>query len=150
MEHEDLDEWFTVMWDPSHNINRTDHHIRKIPIFQWLNDTIKLIGEISSTLNIGKGLEQMIEAYEELNQPMYRLHGYSETRFAQYCHHSFSGFEKSYPIIIEVLKERERSGDREVHNAAKRYLSSIRSECFVATLCGVIDVYNAIAKTPKS
>ena len=147
MEHDDLCEWFTVMWDPSHNINRADHHIREMPIFKWLNETIKLIGDISSTLNIGKGLEQMIEASEELNQRLYRLHGYSETRFAQYCHHSFSSFEKSYPVIIEALKERERTGDREVRDAANRYLKGIRSECFVATLCGVIDIYNAIAKT---
>ena len=60
MHHEDLDEWFTMMWDPSHNINRTDHHITEIPILKWLSNT-KRIGEISSKLNIGKGLEQMVE-----------------------------------------------------------------------------------------
>eukprot|EP00794_Sanderia_malayensis_P004949 gene4949-5598_t len=150
MQHEYLSEWFTVMWDPSHNINRADHYIREMPIFKWLNDTIKVIGDISSTLNIGKGLEQMIEASEELNQRLYKLHGYSETRFAQYCHHSFSSFEKSYPVIIEALKERERAGDRDVRDAASRYLKAIRSECFVATLCGVMDIYNSVAKTSCS
>ncbi len=76
-------EWFTVIWDPSHNINRADHHIHEMAVFNWLNQLIKLIRDISSTINIGKGLEQSLEAADELNQKLYKLHGYSETRFAQ-------------------------------------------------------------------
>ena len=61
-------------WDPSHSINRADHEICEMAIFNWLNQLIKLIGDVTSTINIGKGLEQSLEAADELNQKLFKLH----------------------------------------------------------------------------
>ena len=54
-----LDKWVTSIWEPSHSINLGDHDIREMQIFSWLKRTTSIVGSISSSLNIGKGLEQL-------------------------------------------------------------------------------------------
>ena len=66
-------------------------------------------------------------------------------RFAQYSQHSFK-LRGELSSHHGALKDTEITGNREVCDVANQYLKGIRNECFVATLCGVIDIYNAIAK----
>ena len=65
---EKLDKWVKAVCEPSHNINLADHDIREMQIFSWLVRITNTVGSISSSLNIGKELEQMLESADDLNQ----------------------------------------------------------------------------------
>ena len=56
---EELDKWVAAVRELSHNINLPDHDIHKIQIFYWLVRITNTLGSISSSINIGKGLEQV-------------------------------------------------------------------------------------------
>ena len=68
----DLNKWITVNWEPSHNINLADHEILEMQIFSLLTRITNIIASISSSLNIGKGLEQMFNSVEDLHTPLYK------------------------------------------------------------------------------
>ena len=75
---------------------------------------------------------------------LYELQPYSDIRFAQYSHVSYSNFQLSFAIIVDTLNKRTRSADTKVKKIAQQHLSDICNLSFV--LCGVIDFYNAVAK----
>ena len=53
-------------------------------IFDCLEDHIKILNDITTILNIGKGLEQSIEATKEVSAKFYILKTLSDTRFSTY------------------------------------------------------------------
>ena len=62
MTDEEKTDWITEVWEPAHQIELTTKDARNMDIFEWLEDHIKIITDITTILNIGKGLEQSIEA----------------------------------------------------------------------------------------
>ena len=79
---EQCQRWIFQIWEPAHNLNKAEEEIRNLPIFQWLDTFINEVGEITKILSIGKGLEQVMQAANELNMVLYKLQTYSTTRFA--------------------------------------------------------------------
>ena len=114
--------WVLCTWEPAHNINLTDLEIRDMQVFDWLVRFTNVIKEVTGLLNIGKGLEQMIAAAEELNTKRYILQGFCATRFAAYFEVSLENFIRSYPVIVRVLEERKNSSDKKVREEAEKHL----------------------------
>ena len=68
MTDEEKTDWMTEVWEPAHQIELTTKDARNMDIFEWLEDHIKIINDITTILNIGKGLEQSIEAAREVGE----------------------------------------------------------------------------------
>ena len=133
--------WVMTTWEPAHNINLSDQDVRNEQIFDWLVRFTNIIKAITGLINIGKGLEQMIAAGEELNVKRYRLQGYCATRFAAYFEVSLENFIRSYPVIFRVLQERKDSKEKKVRDEAEKYLGQILDTKFVGMLLGCRDIY---------
>ena len=127
-------------WEPAHNLNLSDEEVRDRPDFDWLVRFTNIIKEVTGLLNIGKGLEQMLDAAEELDMKTYRLQGYCPTRFAAYFEVSLNNFIKSYPIIIRALGERKASKEKKVRDQAEKLLGKLLDVKFVGTLLGCRNV----------
>ena len=84
MTDEEKTDWITEVWEPAHQIELTTKDARNMDIFEWLEDHIKIINDITTILNIGKGLEQSIEATKEVSAKFYILKTLSDTRFSTY------------------------------------------------------------------
>ena len=87
-----LKNWFPAQWEPAHNINLADGDVRKLDIFDWLINLTSLIGDVTTELGIGKGLEQSFEAANDLSQKYYKLRSFSKTRFASYAEGVYANF----------------------------------------------------------
>ena len=75
-----------------HSLNLSDEEVRGRQDFQWLVRFTNIIKEVTGLLNIGKGLEQMLDAAKELEMKSYRLQGYCSTRFGAYFEVSLNNF----------------------------------------------------------
>ena len=73
-------------------------------IFEWREDHIKIINDITTILNYGKGLEQSIEAAREVGEKLYILKTLSYTRFSAYFEKSIGNVEKRIETTITTLK----------------------------------------------
>ena len=104
------------------------------------------MGNVTSNLGIGKGLEQCFEQADSQEQKLYKFKAFSKTRFASYAESCYSNFEKNLAISVPVLLLRLDSKDAKVRDTAARLLKGIRNIPFCATLCGVVDIYAQIAK----
>ena len=69
-------------------------------------------------LNIGKGLEQSLEAAEEVGEKFVKLKSLSDTRFSAYFEKSIENFEKRTETTITALKKRTESTNKEVRDKA--------------------------------
>ena len=141
-----LKEWICTIWEPAHNINLADGDIRGLDIFDWLINLTSSIGEVTTALGIGKGLEQCFEQAEESGFKFYKIKSFSKTRFAPYLASSYSNFEKNFDITILVLRERMESKDSKVRDTAKKILNNIQNVQSCSLLCGVIDVYSVLSE----
>ena len=148
IEEKDMDKlkgWILQTWEPAHNLNLADEEVRGRQDFQWLVRFTNIIKEVTGLLNIGKGLEQMLDAAKELDMKSYRLQGYCSTRFAAYFEVSLNNFIKSYPIIIRALGERKTSKEKKVRDQAEKLLGQLLDVKFVGSLLGSRDIYCIIA-----
>ena len=146
MTPEDLQQWITIIWEPAHNINLADGDIRGLDIFDWHVTLTSCVGEVTSNLGIGKGLEQCFEEAESQEQKFFKFKAFSKTRFASHAESCFFNFEKNFGVTVPVLLERLDSGDTKVRDTAHRLLNSIKNITFCASLCGVVDIYAQLAK----
>ena len=142
---EQLHHWIFETWDPSHNINKADEEIRNLTIFEWLVTFTNVVGDITQTLSIGKGLEQSKQAASDLDMPLYKLQTFSATRFAAYVENVYKNTYRSYQIIVKTLKQRAQEPNKKVRDNAKELLSKLLTVKFVGTLLGCIDIYRVIA-----
>ena len=67
-----LEGWILQTWAPAHKLNLSDEEVRDRPYFDWLVRFTNIIKGVTGLLNIGKGLEQMFDAAEELYMKTYR------------------------------------------------------------------------------
>ena len=86
--------WITAIWEPAHQLELTTKDVRKSAGFEWLENQISVISEITNLLNIGKGLEQSKEAADEVGEQFYKLKTLSDTRFSAYFESAMNNFEK--------------------------------------------------------
>ena len=142
---EERQRWIFQTWEPAHNLNKADEEIRNLQIFQWLETFTNELGDITRILSIGKGLEQIKQAANELNMPLYKLQTYSTTRFAAHAEKTFNNAYRSFEAIIKALQERAKSNDKKVRDTAKELLDKLLTTKFVGTLLGCIDIYRVIA-----
>ena len=104
--------WVTEVWELAHQFGLVTKDVKKDPIFSLLNDHIQTINDTASIVGIGKGLEQSIEAAEEVEAKFYKLRRVSDTRFAAYFEGSISNIEKRIETTIAALRKRTDSSDK--------------------------------------
>ena len=97
-----------MIWEPNHNINLADGDVRDKPFFSWLVLLTSSVGDVTSNLGIGKGLEQCFEEADVQDEKFYKFKTFSKTRFASYAESCYSNFEKNYSICVPVLLLRAR------------------------------------------
>ena len=103
---EEKDDWITAVWEPAYQLELTTKDVRKSESFEWLEHQISVIGDITSLLNIGKGLEQSKEAAVEVGEKFYKLKALSDTRFSAYFESAINNFEKRTETTISALRKR--------------------------------------------
>ena len=118
--------------------------MRKSDSFEWLEHQISVIGDITSLLNIGKGLEQSKEAAVEVGEKFYKLKALSDTRFSAYFESAINNFEKRTETTISALRKRESSKDKKVKDTAARLLKEICNKKFLILNLGLLDVYRIL------
>ena len=84
MNRDEMDIWITQVWEPAHQLELTTKDIKSDPLFAWFVDHIQILNDTTNILGIGKGLEQSIEAAEEVGEKFYKLRNISDTRFSAY------------------------------------------------------------------
>ena len=114
LSEDQLRQWVTVIWEPVHNINLADGDVRDMDIFSWLVSLTSCVGDVTSNLGIGKGLEQCFEQADSQEQKLYKFKAFSKTRFASYAESCYSNFEKNFAISVPVLLLRLDSKDSKV------------------------------------
>ena len=145
MDLNQLKEWVTQRWEPAHNIELATKDIKELEgVFDWFNSHIKIVNEATEVLKSGKGLQQSIEAAEDLSLKFYKLRSLSTTRFSAYFEKSLSNFEKSIEIIIKALKVRVESKEKKVKDIAVDLLRKIVNKQFLATHLGLTDIYRIL------
>ena len=144
MHFDEMIEWITEVWEPAHQLELTTKDARKMDIFQWLEDHIKIINDVTFTLNIGKGLEQSLKAAEEVNEKFFKLKPLSDTRFSAYFEKSIDNFEKRLNTTIEALRKRVDSKDKDVKETAIRLLKKVCTKEFLILNLGLLDIYRLL------
>ena len=95
---EELEEWLTEVWEPAHQLELVTKDVKEDNPLAWLNDHIQILNDTANILGLGKGLEQSIEAAEEVGEKLYKLKGMSGTRFSAY----FEGSIKNFTLRLET------------------------------------------------
>ena len=152
---DELSEWITSRWEPAHQLELATKDVKKESHFDWFEEHIKVVYDTYDTydtnvLNIGKGLEQSLEASEEVGEKFYKLKTLSDTRFSAYFEAVLKAFEKRINTTIEALKKRQLSKDKEVKDKATWLLKRILSKkFFLINLC-LIDIYRVLGSFSSS
>ena len=150
MDPTELGEWITVIWDPAHELELAVKDVRKEDIFEWMENYIKQINEATELLNISKGLQQSLQAAEDLEEKLYKLRNISGTRFVAYFYDCLANNEKSLAISIEVLKEKsESSSKKETREKAGRILKSWKTQLWMMTNLGLMDVFRQLGEASR-
>ena len=101
-----------MTWEPAHELELSVKDVRKNSVFSWFDKFIKQMNEATQLLNIGKGLQQMIDASRDLDEKLYKLRNLSDTRFVAYFADCLSNNEKSLKISLAVLKEKSENSSK--------------------------------------
>ena len=145
MSRSQMVEWITQRWEPAHNIELATKDIKDLDnVFDWFNNHIRVVNDATEVLRSGKGLQQTVEAAEELSIKFYKLRALSSTRFSAYFESSLSNFEKSIESIIKALQVRSESKEKKVKDIAVDLLKHVVNKQFLATHLGLIDVYRML------
>ena len=147
MTDEEKTDWITEVWEPAHQIELITKDARNMDIFEWLEDHIKIINDITTILNIGKGLEQSIEAAKEIGEHFYILKTLSDTRFSAYFEKSIEHFEKRIETTITALKKRAESKNKEVREKASNLLKNVCTKQFLFLNLGLLDIYRLLGSS---
>ena len=99
-------DWITEVWEPAHQLELTTNDAINMVIFEWFEDHIKILNDVTNMLNIGKGLEQSLEAAEEVGKKFVKLKSLSDTICSAYFEKSIENFEKRIETTITALKKR--------------------------------------------
>ena len=146
---EDLEEWITQVWEPAHQLELVTKDVKEDDPMAWFNNHIETLNETANVLGIGKGLEQSMEAAEEVGEKFYKLKGMSGTRFSAYFEGSIKNFEKRIETSICALKKRTEGTDKKVVEKASQLLRKIISKQFFLLNLGILDVYHLLASASK-
>ena len=128
------DKWITAVWEPAHQLELTTKDVRNEKTFDWLENTINVISDITNLLGIGKGLEQSKEAAGEVGEKFVKLKTLSDTRFAAYFESALDNFERRTETTIAALRKRIQSTDKKVKDKASKLLSEMCSRKFCLLL----------------
>ena len=128
MNKEELVGWVTQVWEPTHQLELVSKDTKADPLFQWLNDHIEVINDITEQLGIGKGLEQSMTAAEEAGEKFFKLKTMSGTRWSAYFEGSIENFERRMETNLGALRKRTESSDKKVKEKAASLLNKICSK----------------------
>ena len=145
----DYDENNNKVWEPAHQLELVTKDAKGDPLFQWLVDHIQTLNDITSILGIGKGLEQSLEAAEEVGEKAYKLRQLSGTRFSAYFGVSIANFEKRMETNVVALRKRVEGLDKKVSETASKLLKRICSKEFLLLNLGILDVYQVLGSASK-
>ena len=101
------------------------------------------------TLLKSLGLEQSIEAAEEVEEQFLKLKGMSATRFSAYFAESIGNFERRMETNVCALKKRAESKDKKVKEKAAGLLNKVLSKKFFLLNLGILDVYQLLGSYSK-
>ena len=145
MTKREMNQWITQRWEPAHNIELATKDVEdSVDGFDWFNNHIRVVNEATEVLKIGKGLQQTMEASEDLSVKLYKLRTLSTTRFSAYFESSLTNFERNIEIIIKALQVRAESKEKKVRDIAIDLLKQIVNKQFLATHLGLIDIYRML------
>ena len=145
----DLEEWITQVWEPAHQLELVTKDVKEDGPMAWFNSHIETLTETANILGIGKGLEQSMEAAEEVGEKFYKLKGMSATRFSAYFEGSIKNFERRMKTNICALQKRTEGTDKKVVEKASQLLRKIISKQFFLLNLGILDVYHLLASASK-
>ena len=92
-----------AVWDNAHLMNLADSDARKV--CQWVQETTKVITEISKRFMFGKGLEELLDMGKKMGVKARRLKLWSETRFVPQAATVLQAFLHNWEVIMAVLSE---------------------------------------------
>ena len=141
---DDKDFWITAVWEPAHQLELTTKDVRKSSSFEWLENLIDVVSDITNLLNIGKGLEQSRVAAAEVGEKFYKLKALSDTRFSAYFESALINFERRTETTVAALRKRVESSDKKVKETAARLLREMCSQKFLILNLGLLDVYGLL------
>ena len=150
MNTDSLEEWITEIWEPAHQLELATNDIKKENTFDWFNEHITVVKDTTAALNMGKGLEQSLEAAEEVGEKFYKLKTLSDTRFSAYFESSLDNFEKRIETSIVALQMRVCSKDKEVKDKASWLLKRILNKKFLLVHLGLIDLYRVLGSSSSN
>ena len=145
----ELKEWVTEVWEPAHQLELVTKDIKADDLMAWFNDHIQTLNDTTNILGFGKGLEQSLEAAEEVGEKAYKLKSMSGTRFSAYFEGSIKNFERRMETNVEALRKRLESTDKKVREKAAQLLRKINCKQFFLMNLGILDVYTLLGSTSK-
>ena len=145
-----INEWITEVWEPAHQLELVTNDIKKDDSFDWFNAHITVVKETISVLNIGKGLEQSLDAAGEVGEKSYKLKTLSDTRFSAYFESSLDNFEKRIGTTILALQKRVESKDKDVKDKASWLLKRILNKKFLMIHLALIDLYRVLGTSSSN
>ena len=147
---DDLDKWVTSRWEPAHQLELATKDVKKEVAFDWFEEHIKIVNDTTNVLNIGKGLEQSLEASEEVGEKFYKLKAMSDTRFSAYFEASLKAFEKRIDTTIAALRKRQLSKEKDVKEKSTWLLKKILNKKFFIINLALIDLYALLGSCSSS
>ena len=145
----ELKEWVTEVWEPAHQLELVTKDIKEDDPMAWFNEHIQTLNDTTNILGFGKGLEQSLEAAEEVGEKAYKLKSMSATRFSAYFEGSIRNFERRMETNIGALRKRLESTDKKVREKASQLLKKIISKQFFLMNLGILDVYILLGSISK-
>ena len=123
--------------------------VKEDTTMSWFSEHIKVLNDTAIILGSGKGLEQSMEAAEEVGEKFFKLNITSDTRFSAYFEGSVKNFEKRMETNITALKKRTESTDKKVKEKAAQLLNKIISKQLFLTSLGILDIYQLLGSVSK-
>ena len=141
--------WITQVWEPAHQLELATKDVKENAVFEWFENHIQIIEDVTAVLGIGKGLEQSIQSAEEEGEKFYKLKSLSGTRFSAYFEGTIRNFERRMMTNIAALRKRTESTDKKVREKAASLLKRICSKQFFMTNLGFLDIYHLLGGISK-
>ena len=111
-----------AIWDSAHLMNLADSDARKA--CPWVQETTKVISDISKRFMYGKGLEELAGMGKKMGVKVRRLKLWSGTRFAPHAATVLQAFIHNWEVMVAVLGERFQTETRKEY--AEEILADLR------------------------
>ncbi|KAF0311054.1 hypothetical protein FJT64_018091 [Amphibalanus amphitrite] len=134
-----------AIWDSAHLMNLAEADARKEHL--WVQETIKVITEISKRFTYGKGLEELMDTGKQMGIRTKRPKLWSGTRFAPHAATVLGAFLHNWEPMKAVLRERLQTETRKEYAAEiLGDLKKLKDDDFKARVAALKDVYDILGR----